>query len=134
VVRKSAAVALGRIKDNRAIPYLVKGLSDPHYSVRMTSADALVAIGEPSVKSILLLLTSSPGEPLYLAIEVLGRLKSKPAVIPLINQLKDQDWAARAFAVEALKEIGDPRGIRAIAELKKKEMHPFVLSNIDNIK
>ncbi len=133
VVRKSAAVALGRIKDHRAISYLVKGLSDIHYSVRMTSADALVEIGEPSVKSVLLLLTNSPGEPLYLAIEVLGRLKSKKAVIPLINKLKDQDWATRAFAVEALGNIGDSRGIRAIAELKKKETHPFVLSKMDKI-
>lgn len=134
VVRKSAAVALGRIKDNRTIPYLVKGLSDPHYSVRMTSANSLVDIGEPSVEPILLLLSNSPGEPLYLAIEVLGRLKSKQAVIPLIGKLKDQDWATRAFVVEALKEIGDPRGIRAIAELKKKETHPFVISKIDKAK
>ncbi len=132
-VRKSASVALGRIKDNRAIPYLIRGLSDPHYSVRMTSANSMVELGEPSVKPVLLLLSNSPGEPLYLAIEVLGRLKSKPAVIPLINKLKDQDWATRAFAVEALKEIGDPRGIRAIAELKKKETHPFVLSKMDKI-
>jgi HEAT repeat protein len=134
VVRKSASVALGRIKDERAIPYLIKGLSDQHYSVRMTSTDALVAIGEPSIKPMLLLLNNSPGEPLYLAIEGLGRLKGKPAVIPLINKLNDLDWATRAFIVEALKEIGDPRGIRAIAELKKKETHPFVLSKIDNIK
>jgi HEAT repeat protein len=133
-VRKSAAVALGRIKDDRAIPSLIKGLSDPHYSVRMTSANSLVELGKPSVKPVLSLLSNSPGEPLYLAIGVLGRLKNKPAVVPLINKLKDQDWATRAFAVEALKEIGDPRGIRAIAELKKQETHPFVLSKIDKIK
>jgi len=71
---------------------------------------------------------------LHLSIESLGKLKSKQAVIPLIDKLKDQDWVTRAFAVEALKEIGDPRGIRAIAELKKKETHPFVLSKFSNIK
>jgi len=134
VVRKSAAVALGRIKDDQAIPYLIRGLSDRHYSVRMTSANSLVELGEPSIKPLLHLLDNSTDFPLYLTIESLGRLKSKQAVTHLIGRLKDQDWATRAFAVEALGQIGDPRGTRAIAELKKKETHPFVLSKFNNIK
>ena len=131
VVRKSAAVALGRIKDVQAIPYLIRGLSDKHYSVRMTSANSLTELGEPSIKPLLALLDNSTGDALYLTIESLGRLKSKQAVIPLIARLKDRDWATRAFTVEALEQIGDPRGIRAIAELKKTETHPFVLGKIN---
>ncbi len=134
VVRKSAAVALGRIKDVRAIPYLIRGLSDKHYSVRMTSANSLVELGEPSIKPLLALLDNSTGDALYLTIESLGRSKSKQAVVPLIAELKDQDWATRAFAVEALGQIGDPRGIRAIEKLKKTETHPFVLSKINRMK
>ena len=130
VVRKSAAVALGRIKDDKAIPYLIQGLSDKHYSVRMTSANSLVELGEPSEKPLLPLLDNSTGDALYLTIESLGRLKSKRAVIPLIIRLKDRDWATRAFAVEALEQIGDPRGMQAIAALRKTEKHPFVLSKI----
>jgi hypothetical protein len=131
VVRKSAAVALGRVKNVQAIPYLIRGLSDSHYSVRMTSANSLVELGKPSTKPLLNLLDNSNGDGLYLTIESLGRLKSKQAVTPLIGKLKDQDWATRAFAVEALKQIGDSRGIRAIAELRKTERHPFVLSKIN---
>jgi HEAT repeat protein len=133
VVRKSAAVALGRIKDDKAIPYLIQGLSDIHYSVRMTSANSLVELGEPSEKPLLLLLDNSTGDALYLTIESLGKLKSKQVVTPLIAKLRDRDWATRAFAVEALEQIGDTRGIRAIAELRKTETHPFVLSKMDKI-
>ncbi len=131
VVRKSAAVALGRIKDQRAIPYLVQGMSDPHFSVRMTSANSLVQIGEPSVKSLLFLLDHAEEQTVNLAIELLGRLKSKKAVTPLMEKLKADDWSTRAFAVEALSEIGEERGIRAIRALEREETHPFVLGKVE---
>ena len=154
VVRKSAAVALGKMsagsigKDSRAIPYLIEGLSDPHFSVRMSSAEALVEIGEPSVKPLIELLNlSQTGRPptdtiaVYLAIESLGKLKEKRAVKPLLKKLEDNDWATRAFTVEALGEIGDKngsalltiKGIKAIRNLKKRESHPFVLKKIDEV-
>ena len=133
VVRKSAAVALGKMKDTRAIPYLVRGLSDSHFSVRMSSANSLVEIGEPAVKPLLFLLDHSVQSTLHLAMESLGKLKAKKAVFPLLEKLKDEDWATRAFTVEALIEINDPKGIEAVKELRKKETHPFVLSKIEKI-
>jgi HEAT repeat protein len=133
VVRKSAAVALGRIKDQRAIPFLIDGLSDPHFSVRMTSANSLIQLGEPAVKPLLSLLDGSDQTTLHLAIESLGKLKTKQAVKPLIKKLEDDDWATRAFVVEALGEIDDSNGILAIKRMKKKETHPFVLGKIDKI-
>ncbi len=148
VVRKSAAVALGKMKESRAIPHLIEGLSDPHFSVRMTSAEALVEIGEPSIESLidLLSLSTDPMDPadttaVYLAIESLGKLKDKlseaksigRATKPLLKKLKDEDWATRAFTVEALGEIGNKQGIRAIRNLKKRETHPFVLKTIDEV-
>jgi HEAT repeat protein len=132
VVRKSAAVALGRIKDQRAIPYLVQGMSDPHFSVRMTSANSLVQIGEPSVKSLLFLLDHADEPTMNLAIESLGRLKTKKAVTPLMEKLKADNWSTRAFAVDALSEIGDERGIRAIRAREKEEAHPFVLAKMES--
>ena len=131
VVRKSAAVALGRMMSARAIPHLVHGLSDAHFSVRMSSANSLVNLGEPAVKPLLFLLDHSAPPTLHLAIESLGKLKEKSAVPPLLEKLKDHDWATRAFAVEALSEIDDPKGTQAIIELKKTETHPFVLNRID---
>ncbi len=134
VVRKSAAVALGKMKDRRAIPFLIQGLSDPHFSVRMTSASALVEIGEPSVGPLMELLnTSTDTTAVHLAMESLGKLKARRAVKQLLRKLEDEDWATRAFAVEALGEIGDKKGMRAVRGLKKKETHPFVLKTIDEV-
>lgn len=134
VVRKSGAVALGRMKDRRAIPHLVEGLSDPHFSVRMSSAEALVEIGEPSVKPLIELLSLSTDTiAVYLAVESLGKLKDKRATKPLLKKLEDDDWAMRVFAVEALGEIGDKKGIKAIKNLKKRETHPFVSKKIDEV-
>ncbi len=130
VVRKSAAVALGKIKDIRAIPHLIRGLSDPHFSVRMSSAHSLVQMGEPAVKPLISLLDHSVGPALDLAIESLGELKDKRAVPYLLEKLKDQNWATRAFAVEALGNMGDQRGVQAIRKMKEEETHPFVLSKI----
>lgn len=152
VVRKSAAVALGKMsamgrsafggKEDRAIPYLIEGLSDPHFSVRMTSASALVEIGEPSVKPLIELLSLSTDTiAIHLAIESLGKLKDKlneaksigRAIKPLLKKLEDDDWATRAFTVEALGEIGNKKGIKAIRNLKKRETHPFVSKKIEEI-
>ena len=144
VVRKSAAVALGKMsamgrsafggKDRRAIPHLIEGLSDPHFSVRMTSASALVEIGEPSVKPLIELLSLSTDTiPIYLVIESLGKLKNKWATKPLLKKLENEDWATRAFTVEALGEIGNKKGIKAIRNLKKRETHPFVLKKIKEV-
>ena len=134
VVRKSAAVALGKMKDSRAIPFLIRGLSDPHFSVRMTSASALVEIGEPSIGPLMELLnTSTDTTAVHLAIESLGKLKAKRATKALLKKLEDEDWATRAFAVEALGEIADKKGIKAIKRLKKRETHPFVLKKIDEV-
>ena len=142
VVRKSAAVALGKIKDSRAISHLIEGLSDPHFSVRMSSASALVEIGEPSVKPLIELLSLSTNAiAIHLAIESLGKLKDKlseaksigRAIKPLLKKLEDDDWATRAFTVEALGEIGDKKGIKAIKNLKKREAHPFVLKKIEEV-
>jgi HEAT repeat protein len=134
VVRKSAAVALGKMKESRAIPHLTRGLTDSHYSVRMTSASALVKIGEPSIAPLMELMNASADTiAVHLAMESLGKLKAKRAVKPLVRKLEDENWATRAFAVEALGEIGDMRGIKAIKRLKKRETHPFVLKTIDDV-
>lgn len=130
-VRKSAAVALGRMKDLRGISYLVRGISDPHFSVRMSSANSLVAIGEPTIAFFLTLLNNTDEATMNLAIESLGKLKAKEAVLLLTDKLRADSWSTRAFAVEALGEIGEQRGLRAIKAMKKQESHPFVLGKIE---
>ena len=55
LLRKYAAQALGRFKDNRALPHLAKALLDEHedQSVRFYAAQAIGEIGDPSALDVL---------------------------------------------------------------------------------
>ncbi|MFA5049534.1 MAG: HEAT repeat domain-containing protein [Candidatus Micrarchaeia archaeon] len=75
------AEALGKIKDNRAIPYLLNGLEKEYHGLRRACAEALKKIGDPI------------------------------AVDYLIKRLTDLHPSVRKACSEALKKIGDPRGL-----------------------
>ena len=74
-VRRSAAEALGEIKDLRAVEPLIAALKDGRYAVRSAAADEL------------------------------GEIKDLRAVEPLIAALKDEDAHVRSSAVRALRAI-----------------------------
>ena len=75
-VRRMAAVALGEIKDTRAVEPLIAALKDNDRSVRWSAAEAL------------------------------GNIKDARAVEPLIAALKDDDIGVRREAAGALEKIG----------------------------
>lgn len=133
VVRR-AIVVLGDFKEVKAIPHLIKLLNDERFSIRYPAAASLVKIGSPSVDLLIKSLCPCNLQPLakYQMIDCLGKIKDKRAVDPLINLLCDCDWAIRAFAVEALFNINDKKGIDAIKELSKSETHPFVIEKINS--
>jgi HEAT repeat protein len=130
MVRKSAAYALGELETPGGISALISAFQDPHYSVRLTAVTSLVKIGEPAVDTLISLLSHPDAGVQYLSIEALGRIKATEAIDPLLAKLKSEHWATRAFAVEALGEIGDKRGIVSVVNLQKDETHPFVLNRI----
>jgi len=74
-VRRMAAVALGEIKDTRAVEPLIAALKDNNRSVRWSAAEAL------------------------------GKIKDERAVGPLIDALEDVDNGVRREAIKALEEI-----------------------------
>jgi HEAT repeat protein len=75
-VRRSAALALGKIRDARAVEPLIDALKDRSKDVRGSAALALGEIGD------------------------------KRAVLPLIGSLKDSYWWVRRRAALALEKIG----------------------------
>jgi len=84
-IRKSAARALGEIKDTRAVDPLIAALQDPSYGVRETAAYALGNIGDVR------------------------------AVDPLSNVfLKDRDLAMLIAVKKALVQIGDARAVEVL--------------------
>jgi HEAT repeat protein len=133
IVRKSAAYALGELETSNGIPALISAFRDPHFSVRLTAVTSLVKIGEPAVDTLIFLLSHPDKGVQNLSIETLGKLKTVKAVDPLLAKLESEDWATRAFAVDALGEIGEKKGIVAVVNLQKDETHPFVLNRISYV-
>lgn len=87
--RYGAAHALGDLRDERAIPSLIKALEDTESAVR------------------------------YWAIDALGKLKAGEAVYDLATMLHDRDENVGKFAKNALEKIGTPKALQALRESKK---------------
>jgi cyclophilin family peptidyl-prolyl cis-trans isomerase/HEAT repeat protein len=90
LVRHTAAMALGRIRDVRGVELLVPLLSDPDTTVRVAAVFALGLIGDTS------------------------------AVPPLVERLRAEpvlDAASAAEAVTALARIGGPRAVEMLTAI-----------------
>ncbi|HUW55076.1 MAG TPA: HEAT repeat domain-containing protein [Planctomycetota bacterium] len=86
-IRWGSTIALGDIKDPRAVEPLVQGLKDKTWNSRMCTAMALGRIGDPR------------------------------AVEPLIEEMNDQSWPLRWSATRALGEIGGVRAVESLLRL-----------------
>ena len=144
-VRKSASVALGRIGDRRAVKPLVVALRDKHFSVRYTAVNSLTSLSPEANEELLLelenllqkkqseSLTEEESFHLYFVVQALGELKEKKAVGFLLKLLRvDDDWACRAFAAEALGEIGEVSVLSSLREAKEREKNRFALAKIES--
>jgi HEAT repeat protein len=134
-VRKSAAVGLGRAAsqdegattlDERAERALTDALGDSNYSVRYGAAGALGKMGE-SVVSVLVA-EARDGSRLVrlMAVRALAGTGSRKALRPLTDLLSHEDWATRAFAAEALGDIGpDRKARRKLEKVAEEDEHPL---------
>ena len=90
-VREKASLALGEIKDAKAVEPLISALKDEAWTVRKEASLAL------------------------------GEIKDTRAVEPLINALRDEDWHAREKVEETLVKIGMPAVEPLINALKDED-------------
>jgi hypothetical protein len=139
-VRCTAAGALGKFKDPRAVDSLTASLKDTSsysnaifgesFYVRDCAADALGKIGDPRAVEPLLVEMNDPdaGHRCRVAV-ALGKIKDRRAAGSLIAALSDTAYHnyrdvvgrsyVRACAANALGEINDPRGLEAVLALLK---------------
>ena len=117
-VRKYAAVALGKIGDDRAIAPLVNALSDEDSDVRWKSLMALGKIGEPAVEPLLNAFENEDWQMRGRAAEVLGKIGDERAIEPLVNALNKRDRTQNKYVrgriIEALGRIGDERAVKPL--------------------
>lgn len=101
-----AAVALGRMREPRAVGPLLELLSSPDLYVREQAIEALVAIGKPSVGPLVKKLGSADPAVKKSAVVALGRLADVEAAAALVKLLGERDLVARHYAMLALRGMG----------------------------
>jgi len=121
--RAQTVIALGKLKDARAITPLINALNDTDSYVRGQAAWALGEIKDTS--AVQPLITVLKDDYLYVRQESakgLGKIKDRRAVQPLINALNDEYPDVREEAVKALIEIGAPVSEQLNNALKEKDL------------
>jgi HEAT repeat protein len=117
-VRRTAALALGRIGDTRAVRPLIAALKDGD-----TAATALSEIGKPAVEALIAALNDKRREVRYLAVLTLGKIGDSRAVEALIATLKDPDIDYPKVGKEAaavLRKFGEASVKPLIAALNDR--------------
>ncbi len=118
-VRKSAAVALGRIADSRATAILIIHLADPYFGVRKTASHALVQLTPVPIADIARAADTLSGLGPGMAIETLGQTKDEKAEQYLLKFLASSNPRIRGYTIDALAALdteGAKRTLRALEE------------------
>jgi HEAT repeat protein len=104
-LRWGAAIALGKIRDLRAIDPLILALGDKYENVRAESAKSLAAIGKPALKPLVRFLQDSDRSVRIEVVTALGGLKDTDAIQPLMQILDTADEDERVEIEDALDAI-----------------------------
>jgi HEAT repeat protein/WD40 repeat protein len=113
---RAACQALARIGDRRSVrPLLVLGLHEPH--VKYLTSKSILDMGEASVPALLEILDDSDAGLVLEAVVLLGRLRERKGVKPLVLLIERSVAAVRAHAAEALGQIGDTHAAPVLARL-----------------
>jgi HEAT repeat protein len=117
-VRRSAAVALGRIGDSRATSALVNTLADE--SLAIDAAHALARIGDPNaVEGLLNLIRSEDASIRQAAVSALNSVIPPSMSQRIIPLLHDPDPNVRESAVKIAGYFGYPEAADALVELSR---------------
>ncbi|MFQ5578358.1 MAG: HEAT repeat domain-containing protein [Anaerolineae bacterium] len=107
LIRSAAALALGEMKAETAIPALAHIVTTDPTPVGRHAADALAKIGPPAAKTLIAALEHPESRVRVRAARALVPIESKAAIKPLIHCLDhDDSYLVRHYADEALKRMG----------------------------
>ncbi len=113
-VRRSAARALGTVRDARAVRALLVCLGDSEEATRAVCVDALTQYGHAAERPLQAELTDQDWRIRASAAEALGWINDPRAVDPLGACLSDDQIAVRLAAAIALGKLHDTRAIAAL--------------------
>ncbi|KAA3615767.1 MAG: HEAT repeat domain-containing protein [Calditrichaeota bacterium] len=103
--RKAAAENLGKLKDDKAVDYLIQTLSDKYWNVREASMRSLVKMGRKAVEPLINAMLTGNKNAFESITATLANIGDKRAVQPLEYVLKDNRQFVRQAAVKALEKM-----------------------------
>jgi len=126
-VRYFVAVALGRIRDARAIEPLFRALKDGYRNARRAAGQGLIGFGKSVLERMLKALEDTDWEIRSFAARALGKIGEKTAVVPLIRALKeDENRDVRDCASDALGLLGDASAVEPLVQAMKEDRETSV--------
>lgn len=142
--RITAIVALGKIKEKRTLPYLIKKLSDPIFTCRQAAENAINDFGERAIAEMLSFLKTSTDHLLLRGlISCLGRQipslkegkesekkKIRKALIPFLSFPKSE---IRLATISALANFKDEYTKNLLKNQLEEETDPIVLDKLKTI-
>ena len=121
-VRIKAVEALGEIKDERAVEPLIMQLASHLDGLDGKAAEALFKYKDRAIEPLIQFLNVDYQDIRKAKVAlILGRIKSKKAVGPLIQALKDDDPIVRKKTAEALGRIGSERAVKPLIQALKND-------------
>jgi HEAT repeat protein len=131
-VRRSAAVALGRIGDSSATPALVQTLNDE--SLAIEAANALGQIGDPeAVDGLLTLIGSSDASIREAAVSALNSLAAPSIAARIAPLLHDDDPNIRESAVKIAGYFGYPETASELLRLSRDPDEAVRIAAIEHL-
>lgn len=126
-VKNIAIEALGKIQDERAIPYLIKGLGLPNQTASQLLADILARFGEKALDPIIKTIsTSSQETQRFWGVHILGRSKNRKVISALKNALSDHIAKVRGEAAKGLGNIGARDAVSSLCKVFLEDPNSLV--------
>jgi HEAT repeat protein len=103
--RKAAAEHLGKLKDGKAVDYLIQSLSDKYWNVREASMRSLVKMGRKAVEPLVSAMLTGNKNVFESIAASLANIGDKRAIAPMEYVLKDRRQFVRQAAAKALEKM-----------------------------
>ncbi len=124
-VRQFVAYLLGQVRDPRAVDPLIQTLHDPHVGVRGAAANALGNLRAKRALPYLRPLLKDPNPQLIVWVAFALTMLGDDQFDLIVRALQSDDVDVRRSGVLAMRQLGDPRAIEPLRQLRGDHARRF---------
>ncbi len=136
-IQGASAVALGMLKEERAVPQLLQLLESKKEEIKKCALRALEAIGDEGIEELEKMVKEGSLSEQFLSLQVLGKINSEKSVKLLCETLKNEDKHISLSAAYVLSELGISDG-KEVAEKNLTSKDPKIrmlsVKTLENLK